>query len=213
MAQQLQWAFDTLENGSGTAVSQNTAVPTGKQAESPASTFAGIKNLIIRSADIVDAYCEEISRRLESVYVAQSDYGTFTRETRMELQANSEGIRQLFTDTEALSGTVDQMYDSIQGTDAYIKTGKLWEDASGNGIYGLEIGQTRQQEGGTVFDKFARFTAERLSFFDGSDVEVAYISDYHLYITNAIVTGSLVLMQQFQVSQGNQSIDFKWLGG
>ena len=77
----------------------------------------------------------------------------------------------------------------------------------------MEVGQTNLVSGQTVFDKFARFTPDRLSFFDRNDVEVAYISDYHLYITNAIVTGSLVLMQQFEVSQGNQSIDFKWLGG
>ena len=211
MAGQLQWAFDTLETGSGTASLPQSQ--SGQQAENPASTFSGIKNLIIKSADIVNAYYDQISRRLEGLYVAQSEFGTYTQQTQLEIQANSEGIRQLFTETETLSQTVDQMYDSILGTNAYLKTGKLQEDENGISIYGLEIGQTKQLGGETVFDKFARFTADRLSFFDSSDVEVAYISDYHLYITNAIITGSLVLMHQFEVSQGNQSIDFKWLGG
>lgn len=210
MAGQLQWAFDTLETGSGTSL---PLVPKEPQRENPASTFSGIKNLIIKSADIVNAYYDQISHRLEGLYVAQSEFGTYTQETQQEIRANSEGIRQLFTQTQTISQSVDQMYDSILETNAYLKTGKLQEDENGIGIYGLEIGQTRQVAGETVFQKVARFTADRLSFFDSSDVEVAYISDYHLYITNAIITGSLVLMQQFSVSQGNQSIDFKWLGG
>ena len=212
MAGQLQWAFDTL-SVSTTESASAASLPRTAEKTDPASTFAGIKNLIIKSADIVNAYSQQISHRLESQYVAQSDFGTFTQETRQEIQANSEGIRQLFTDTQTLSDTVDQLYSSATDTNAYIKTGKLLEDENGTGIYGLEIGQTRKQEGETVFDKFARFTADRLSFFDSSDVEVAYVSDYHLYITNAIVTGSLVLMNQFTVSMGNQSVDFKWLGG
>jgi hypothetical protein len=210
MAGQLQWAFDTLETGSGTSL---PLVQKESQWENPASTFSGIKNLIIKSADIVNAYYDQISHRLEGLYVAQSEFGTYTQETQQEIRANSEGIRQLFTQTQTLSQSVDQMYDSILETNAYLKTGKLQEDENGISIYGLEIGQTKQQSGVTVFDKFARFTADRLSFFDSNDVEVAYISDYHLHITNAVITGSLVLMQQFQVSLGNQSVDFKWLGG
>ena len=213
MAGQLQWAFDTLETGGGTSLPRQQKNQAGKGTENPESAFSGIKSLIIKSADIVNAYYAQISRRLESVYVAQSEFGTYTQQTQLDLQANSEGIRQLFTDTQTLSQTVDQIYDSVLGTNAYLKTGKLQEDENGISIYGLEIGQTRNVNGETVFDKFARFTADRLSFFDSSDVEVAYISDYHLHITNAVITGSLVLMQQFQVSLGNQSIDFKWLGG
>ncbi len=213
MAGQLQWAFDNLETGSTEAAARSPAPQTGKQREDPASTFSGIKNLIIRSADIVNAYYDQISRRLESVYVAQSDFGTYTQQTQLELQAGSESIRQLFAETETLSQTVEELWSSTLEANAYIKTGKLWEDENGIGVYGLEIGQTKQLNGEKIFDKFARFTADRLSFFDSNDVEVAYISDYHLHITNAVITGSLMLMQQFQVSQGNQSIDFKWLGG
>lgn len=213
IAGQLQWAFDTLETRSGAGVVQNSVTASGKNAENQASTFAGIKNLIIKSADIVNAYYDQISKRLGGVYVAQSDFGTYTQETQLEIQANSQSIQQLFTDTQTISETVNEMYDSVIGTNAYIKTGKFYDDAAGNGVYGLEIGQTNQVGGATVFDKFARFTADRLSFFDNSDVEVAYISDYHLHITNAVVTGALILMNQFEISHGNQSIDFKWLGG
>ena len=213
MAGQLQWAFDTLETGSGGAAAHSSALRTVKQAENPAATFSGIKHLIIKSADIVNAYYDTISSRLEGVYVSQSDFGTYSRETAQEIQQNSTNITQLFTSLETLSGTVDGLYNESVATNAYLRTGLLTETEDGTPIYGLEVGQTNLVSGQTVFDKFARFTPDRLSFFDRNDVEVAYISDYHLYITNAIVTGSLVLMQQFEVSLGNQSIDFKWLGG
>lgn len=213
MSEQLQWAFDNLETGNTAGQNQSSVVTGGKKTENPAATFAQLKNLIIKSADIVNAYYDQISRRLEGMYVAQSDFGTYKQETELEIQANSQSINQLFSNTEELSDTVDELYDRTLETNAYIRTGKLYEDSDGISVYGLEIGQTTQYGGQTVFDKFARFTADRLSFFDNNDVEIAYISDYRLHITNAIITGSLVLMQQFEVSQGNQSIDFKWLGG
>lgn len=216
MAGQLQWAFDTLQTGGGSSEGQSLPGSSGKGAsgaKSPAENFAQIKSLIIKSADIVNAYYDQISRRLEGIYVSQSDFGTYSEETANEIRANSEEISLLYTNVRELSDTVDGLYNSTSSTNAYLRAGLLAEKEDGTPIYGLEVGQSNNVSGQTVFDKFARFTADRLSFFDSNDVEVAYISDYHLHITNAIITGSLVLMQQFQISLGNQSIDFKWLGG
>ena len=214
MAQQLQWAFDTIDTGgsTGTAVSVSTQARQGAAAADPASTFSGIKDLIIKSADIVSAYYAQISKRLEGVYVAQSDFGTYTQETALEIQANSQSIQQLYTNTQELSGTVDTLYDSYIGTNAYLKSGVLDEKADGTPIYGLEIGQRNTVGGTDVFDKFARFTADRLSFYDSSDVEVAYISDYKLYITNAEITGSLWLSGRFKIYYKG-GLAFQWIGG
>lgn len=215
MAQQLQWAFDTIGNGG----SGSTSVPVSsvKQQqvttkEDPANTFAGIKNLIIKSADIVDAYHAEISKRLEGVYVAQSDFGIYSEKTTLDIQSNSSNIQQLFSDTRELNSTVDTLYDSIIGTNAYLKSGILDEKEDGTPIYGLEIGQTNNVDGQNVFDKFARFTADRLSFYDSNDVEVAYISDYMLYITNAEISGSLWLSGRFKIYY-NGGLAFQWIGG
>ena len=251
MAQQLQWAFDTIDTGgstTGTPVSRNTVGSKSEGSKTPAENFAAIKSLIIKSADIVNAYYDTISARLEGTYVAQSDFGDFVEQTELTLEATAKGITQNYTDLQKvradmsyLETTVDTVHGEVSRLDesvseaqknvdavmddvknlemtvldttAYIKSGLLGEDSNGIPVYGLEIGQTSSAGGQTVFDKFARFTADRLSFFDRNDVEVAYISDYHLYITNASITGSLVLMQQFEVSRGNQSVDFKWIGG
>lgn len=214
MAQQLQWAFDTIDTGGTTGTAAGSPVTAKQEAvkTDPASTFAGVKNLIIKSADIVNAYYDEISKRLEGVYVAQSDFGTYTQETALELKANSQSIQQLYTNNQELTETVDALYDSTIAANAYLKSGLLDEKPDGTPVYGLEIGQTNSVDGDTVFDKFARFTADRLSFFDSNDVEVAYISDYKLYITNAEISGSLWLSGRFKIYYKG-GLAFQWIGG
>lgn len=214
MAQQLQWAFSTIETGTGN-VSQQTlqqAVKAAVKEVNPADTFAGLKNLIIKSADIVDAYYTEISKRLEGVYVAQSDFGTYTEETTLEIRETNTSVNQLYTNIRTLSNTVDELYNSTVSANAYLKSGLLGENEDGTPVYGLEIGQTNSVGGATVFDKFARFTADRLSFYDAGDAEVAYISDYKLYITNAEVSGSLWLSGKFKIYY-NGGLAFQWIGG
>ena len=107
---------------------------------------------------------------------------------------------------------MEGLYDSALATNAYLKSGLLDSKSDGTAVYGLEIGQTNSIGGETVFDKFARFTADRLSFFDSNDVEVAYISDYKLYITNAEITGSLWLSGRFKICY-NGGLAFQWIGG
>ena len=67
----------------------------------------------------------------------------------------------------------------------------MYTDDNGIPIYGLEIGQRNDVDGVEVFNKYAQFTSDRLSFFDSNDVEVAYISDYKLYITHVVIKGTL----------------------
>lgn len=214
IAQQLQWAFNTIETnggGSSTGIIRQSASKESTT-PNPVSTFAGIKNLIIKSADIVNAYYTEITNRLEGMYVAQSDFGTYTEVTAQEIQQSNTNINQLFTNVRSLSDTVDELYNSTIGANAYLKSGLLYEDENGIPVYGLEIGQTNSVDGETVFDKFARFAADRLSFFDSNDVEVAYISDYKLYITNAEISGSLWLSGKFKIYY-NGGLAFQWIGG
>lgn len=242
MAKQLQWAFDTIGTGTqstGTSLS-NTGGKGKAAAADPLSTFAGLKNLIIKSADIVNAYYDEINSRLEGVYVAQSDFGTYAQETALDIKGNSESIDQLYSnnqtivtrvddltsnadsltdrvdgledETKEIADSVDELYVQSLLTNAYIKTGLLYYADDGTPVYGLEIGQTNSVDGESIFDKFARFSADRLSFFDRNDVEVAYISDYKLYITNAEITGTLYLSGRFKIYYNN-GLAFQWTGG
>ena len=212
--QQLNWAFKTIE--SGTSVSSATAAKSvsgggsGEETKA-ANTFNDIKALIIKSADIVNAYYEQISGRLEGEYVAKSTFGEYSQKTSQDIQATSEDIKSIYTNIQKISSDLDGIEDSMIATSAYLKSGLLTYADDGAPVYGLEIGQTNAIDGETTFDKFARFTSDRLSFYDQNDTEVAFISDYKLFITNAEVSGSLTL-GKYKLDTSN-GLAFKWVGG
>ena len=213
LSKQLQWAFETIETGGGSGGTATQKNGTGKSSaqKETANTFNQIKSLIIKSADIVNAYYEKINARLEGVYVAQSDFGTFSEQTSQDIKATSTALEQVFSDLQEIFDTVEGIEEQTLQTSAYIKSGLLYYGDDGNPVYGLEVGQTNTVDGESVFDKFARFTADRLSFYDRNDTEVAYISDYKLYITHAQITGSLTV-GSYKLDTAN-GLAFKWIGG
>ena len=195
VSEQLNWAFNTIETGSSSPSVQIQDNSSAKESspEEVKANFNSIKALIIKSADIVDAYYETISKKLEGLYVAESDFGTYKEETSATINESSTRIDALFGNIQEITSLIDEINNELIETDAYIRTGLLYYDESGAAVYGLEIGQTNTVNGDKVFDKFARFSSDRLSFYDINDIEVAYISDYMLFITNATITGTLGL--------------------
>lgn len=193
VAEQLNWAFNTVESNIASLPKESapsTSAP--KTPEEVQSNFNSIKSLIIKSADIVDEYYEKISKRLEGLYVASGEFGEYKEKTSATFEATSKGITQLFEDAQTISQSLEDIREQYIDSNAYIKSGILYYDAvTGAAVYGLEIGQTITSDGNEVFDKFARFTSDRLSFYDSNNSEVAYISDYKLFITNAEITGIL----------------------
>ena len=195
LAEQLNWALQAVSSGNGSYVAEgNNNSVSASEKEDPTASFNQLKSLIIKSADIVNAYYDEISQRLEGIYVAQSDFGVYAEETSAEIKANSEAIEQRYSDIQQILTDLEVRVSEIISS-AYIRSGLLgyYEDGANEGapIYGIEVGQTIEQNGETTFNKFARFTADRLSFYDANDVEVAYVSDFKLVITNAEIKGNL----------------------
>lgn len=279
LAEQLQWALNNADTSNDTViVSQAPKSISSVSSTSTEAQFSAIKPLIIKSAEIVEAYYEEINKKLKGIYVASSDFGTFKQETEQGISQSSTDITQAFTNiqeietnlqdtksgigsnVESLSAEVGQIDTKLQdvksGIDtnlkslsddvgqidsdlqtaksnidsdlkgikddiitlnyslveanAHIKSGLLDYDENEIPIYGLEIGQRNVIDGEEVFNKYARFTAGRLSFYDKNGFEVAYISDFKLYITHAEVTGTLKL-GGYLVSTSN-GLTFKWVG-
>lgn len=195
-AEQLKWALNTLETGSigsSATLSTPTAGSTSPEATTPGSTFNSIKSLIIKSADIVNAYYEEISRRLEGDYVAQSEFGTYSEQTSQAISENSSAIEQVFSNIQQITSELEEVKNTLIEVNAYMKSGLLAYDDNGVPIYGLEVGQRNTVDGEEIFNKYARFTANRLSFYDQNDAEVAYMSDYKFYIKNGEITETLKL--------------------
>ena len=163
------------------AMLQKTA--SSLEAQTPKATFGSIKSLIIKSADIVDAYYDQISTKMVGEYTALSEFGEFKQSTTNTLLANSESITNIYTNYQEIK---DSLNHYISDTKAYIRTGLLgYEDDGITPIYGLEIGQENNSGEENVFSKYARFTSNRLAFYDQNGNDVAWISNQTLHITKA----------------------------
>lgn len=179
LTQQLQFAFDS-------AAEQQTAARTAGTAEAVRQeNFSAIKSLIIRSAELTERLGDQIEKRLAGKYVAQSQFGTFIQETEQKITAGDQELRQEFSNMQSIGSQVEEIRDALLEVNASIRTGLLYYEPTGEPVYGVEIGQQEREDGVLRFRKFARLTAQRLSFYDSSDVEVAYISDDCLHITTA----------------------------
>lgn len=186
MIGQLNYALGTID---GTAAAAQTTAATAAKSKtelpSAQSTFNRIKSLIIKSAEIVEAYEEQITAHMAGEYVAVSDFGVYQKNTEAAIRATSEGIDQLYGNIQSITTELDGIGDMLIETSAYIRTGLLLYDESGAPLYGVEIGQQTTEDGAQVFRKYTRMVAGRLSFFDANDVEVAYVSDRKLYVGTA----------------------------
>lgn len=209
---QLQWAMSQLNTTAGSAyvVKKENKAAEQKESFNAEVAFGALKPLIIKSADIVQAYYEEISSRIVGSYVAESDFGAFVEKTEQEIVQSSTDIEQIFHNMQGILTDLETLNFTLAEVNAHIKSGLIYYDDEGIPVYGLEIGQRNTVDGEEVFNKFARFTSDRLSFYDQNDTEVAYISDYKLYITNAEVTGTLKL-GGFLVDT-SKGLTIKWVG-
>lgn len=192
LSQELELALGTVDKQlltlRDTAAQTERTVRAVSESQNPKAQFSSLKALIIKSADIVNAYYEEISRKLSGEYVAQSDYGTFRQETRQEIRENSQEITRAFSNMQVIEDTLAELNGAVTQVNAWIKTGKLGEDQDSVPIYGVEIGQQTEKDGIVAFQKFARLLADRLSFFDRNGLEVSYIGEESMHITRAEVS-------------------------
>lgn len=208
LAQNLQFALGAVEKQiitvQDTAANAERTLRSVSESQTPKAQFSGLKALIIKSADIVNAYYEEINRRLSGLYVAQSDFGTYRQETQQEITENAQGITRAFSDMQAIGDTLAQVQAAVTQVNAWIKTGKLGEDENSVPIYGVEIGQQTEEDGLVVFRKFARLLSDRLSFFDQNGVEVSFIGDETMHITRAEIsslTAGNASAEQFRMGE------------
>lgn len=212
LAEQLNFALATLEKEAKESVNViNTAKSAPMTEEQAQSNFNSVKSLIIKSADIISAYYDVINQKLAGEYVAQSEFGEYTEKTEQLIETTSAYEKQTFDSIQSIQSALDEIEDQVLRSQGYIKTGELYEDQNGFKVYGVEIGQRNVEDGAEVKRQYARFLGDRLSFYDKNDVEVAYISNYKLYINNAEITESLKIGGYLITT--DKGLAFKWVGG
>lgn len=227
-------AIDQIARRLGASVKPGSGGGSGGSAMS----FNELKSLIIKSSDIVEAYYEKIEEKLRGVYVAESDFGNYKKDTEDKFTQTSAYSEHLYTNYESIQagfdsfkgeseeefeklkeqlGSTGDALELITKTTAHIKTGVVDRvtDADGNeyDVYGLEIGQRTEVNGEERFNKYARFTSEKLSFYDESGAEVAYISDRRLYIRGVEIRESFKMGGFLDTVMSNGDVVTKWIGG
>lgn len=185
-AEQVQQAMEESKRVE-TEIKEAAGKAAQQQKDTPAATFGKVKDLIIKSADIVEAYRAEITKTLVGQFVAASEFGTFREQTTAVITETDKNVTQNYSLIQQIETDVAGLESGIRQMNAYIRTGFLYEEEDGTARYGVEIGEQAEKDGANVFQKFARLTSDRLSFFDQNEIEVAYISDRKLYITSAQV--------------------------
>lgn len=197
LAQQLQFAFDAVQGGSPEIMAAAAPQPRAQEQQRQ-ETLRQLKALILKSAQVTQVLEQQVEKRLEGKYVAVSQFGTYCQETSQTLEANSRELRQTFQNVQQLESTVAGLDSAVKEVNASIRTGEI-----ADGIYGVEIGQQEREEGIIRFRRYARLTAEKLSFYDSNEIEVAYVSNRRLYVTAAEIA---------EVSAGRLSVPHVQMG-
>lgn len=229
VVEQLNWALSTIEKSINEgAVSNSIEMPSSQAMtdEEAISTFNDIKGLIIKSADIVKAYYEEIDSllKLSGEYVAEAAFpdgsAAFIEKTNVDIGANSKNISALFTDAQTIKSDIKAVTDVLEtdesgtkiiGANAWVNVGILEYDENGYPIYGMEIGQTNSENGEEISTRFAQYRSDGVHLYDQNGTEVAWIANNKLRITYAELTGRATLGEFIiDIPRG---FTVKWIGG
>lgn len=212
LVEELNWALNNIDSISATPTAKPSTAVSTAQKDDPISNFNSIKGLIIKSADIVTAYYEKIDNllKLSGYYAAKSDFGSFEEETKNLVSGTDTQLRQDLVSKQTLFDENGNVRAELL-VNGHIYSGIIEYAKDGEAIVGIEIGQTTN---GT-FNKFARFTADKLAFYNAinPDVPVAYISDYKLYITHVEIIGSFKEGGYKDFVDSNGGVVTKWVGG
>lgn len=214
LVQELNFALSSIESGNSTVTAAANKQASGNAVTKSEllTSYNELRSLIIKSSETVMAYSEKAEEKYKSLYVAQSDFGKYTESASQTITKNSKKIESFYEDMQEIITDLDTLEHSLIDVSANIKSGLLYYDESGVPVYGVEVGQRTSIDGVEVFDKFARFTSDRLSFYDQNDNEVAYISDRKLFINHAEIKNTFRMGGFMDIVQPDGSVVTKWVG-
>ena len=224
MAQQLNLALDGLGGGQGGLSAAAAAAASdggGRTAvtEEEKEQYRNPKSLIIRTARQIRSEMDKVRLELAGEYVAVSDFGTYLERLNSSIEADPAAITQYYkffsdlqTDVDAVSAAFERYRVDTEG---YIRTGFVSYDGAVP-VYGVAVGQdlvVQEVDGERVVEQKnfrATFTASKLSFWQDA-VEVAYVSNNRLYISNITVLQGITL-GRWEISD-RSGLAFQWIGG
>lgn len=171
------WSAEAVLREIMQGIDEDAALRT--QQEKNLTGFASLKQLVIQTADFAMENSETFLKTFSGSYVAKSDFGEYVQNTQLTLEANSEGITQLYEYTDGINNQYSGQ------SRQYVKTGLLYFDGV-TPRYGVGVGNilTKIQSGSEVIDQSSgeavTVTPGRVSFWQ-QGLEVAYLTDRVLH--------------------------------
>lgn len=155
--------------------------------------YQRIRDLIIKTADVVAQSDEKMEMAFNGSYLAKSQFGEFLRNTSVEIDGSSTGFTELYRYSSRIGTDYTEYKLDFEN---YIKRGLLGED-DGAPIYGIEVGLLSDsiivdgEEKSTGNRLRTRMTPSEMSFWDGS-TKVAHITSGAIHFPAAHITGGSI---------------------
>lgn len=165
--------------------------------------YQRIRDLIIKTADVVAQSDEKMEMAFNGSYLAKSQFGEYLENTKLTTEIGSKNIIELFDySTELTTGVSADLNNYKSDFQNYIKRGLL-DNTGATPIYGIEVGllSSRINVDGQDIDltgnKYfrTRITPTRFSFLEGSGNDtatVAYIESGYMWFPKAHITGGSI---------------------
>lgn len=186
-----------------------------------------LRTLIIKTADAVRAEQAALELRLQSTYVALSDFGDYQEEIDTRLTATAARIEQALSYYAELSDSlhgVSEDFDAYRvDVQGYIRQGVIGYDGAVP-VIGIAMGRDLRVTGaketvdGTEYEvidtssNMSIWTPDKLSFYING-AEAAYFSNGALYVGTVIVKEKLVLGQDKWQITHDDGFTVRWIGG
>ena len=148
---------------------------------------------ISKSVDGLKVQSKSLDEKVSGMELTIDGFKTYAEATYVTEDGFEETYKRVSeATTKAINNRFELLDKFKNDTTANIKTGLLGftEDETPRPIFGIEIGQeTENASGEKVFDKYARFTSDKLAFYDQSGNEVASVGDKKMSIGHVEITG------------------------
>lgn len=200
LTDRLNAAFVALDTGgsdvSGAAVS--AAGASGGMSADQARQYNELKALIIKTGTVTKEYADKLVASLDSVYIAQSEWGTYEEQIHQDIEATASGIVESYN----FQSQIDALDDYRIEASGYILRGIIGYDEDNVPIFGIAIGQdlktTEVTIDGVTYKQvdmtknLATYTADGITFWLNG-VAVARLNQQELSITRAVITEKITL--------------------
>lgn len=230
-AQALNLALSRLDESNFSEDSTARQILAGGQtAEQKKETEQGLgrlRTLIIKTADAVRAEQAALELRLQSTYVALSDFGDYQEEIDTRLTATAARIEQALSYYAELSDSLHGVSEDFEAyrvdVQGYIRQGVIGYDGAVP-VIGIAMGRDLRVTGaketvdGTEYEvidtssNMSIWTPDKLSFYING-AEAAYFSNGALYVGTVIVKEKLVLGQDKWQITHDDGFTVRWIGG